>query len=30
MDTADLNVTVDLGPGDDFWFSSDSVFVDDL
>ena len=28
--TADLNVIMDLGPGDDFWVSRDSVFVDDL
>ena len=30
MGIADLNVTVDLGLGDDFWVSSDSVFVNDL
>ena len=27
---ADLRVTVDLGSGDDFWVSRDSVFVFDL
>ena len=30
MGTVDLSVTVDLGLGDDFWVSSDSVFVNDL
>ena len=26
----DFSVTVDLGSGDDFWVSRDSVFVSDL
>ena len=30
MGTADLSVTVDLGPEDHFGVSSDSVFVNDL
>ena len=30
MGTADLSLTVDLGLGDDFRVSSDSVFVNDL